>query len=352
MPNSIKYNTLTETEALNSGNFWIGVGDVDKGPTSTTGYWNGINPPSGGYTIYVHKASEGPSIQVASDDTELLRITNSIAGTSYTTINECFNYFAGQSDKMVVNREFESIITEGLTLNFDAGFIPSYPENGTTWYDLSGNSYNAVAGNFPQQATTNSTTTVLNFDGADDFILPDNINYGNSNRISEMSVFAWVSTTYNSGTPGVWNNNNWSILDFDRSEVFTFTLNGAGEVQMSGRDNTNNYFDIVGTQQCNDGNWHYVGWTYSSTSNDIIMYVDGAVDRTHSYGNLADLGTGGGQRWAVIGDGSERTSQSSTGRNNIYFDGYIGAIHFYDNKVLTLSEIQQNYNAQKSRFGL
>ena len=82
------------------------------------------------------------------------------------------------------------------------------------------------------------------------------------------------------------------------------------------------------------------------------MYVDGGLDRTHSYANLGDLGTGGSTRWAVIGDGSERSSQESTGRNNIYFDGDIGAIHFYDNKVLSLSEIQQNYNAQKGRFGL
>ena len=88
MPNSIKYNTSTETEALNHGDFWMGVGDVGKGPTSTTGYWNGINSPSGGYTIYVHKSSEGPSIQLASDDAELISITNKIAGTSYTTINE------------------------------------------------------------------------------------------------------------------------------------------------------------------------------------------------------------------------------------------------------------------------
>ena len=351
MSNPIKYNTLTETRALNTGDFWIGT-DADKGPTSTTGYYNGITPPSGGYTIYVHKPSGGPSIQVASNDFDLISITNSIAGTSYTTVNECLNYFAGQDDKMVLNRDYEDIVTDGLIFNLDAGFIPSYPRNGTTWYDLGGNSYNAVAGNFPSLSTTNEGTTVLNFDGTDDFLLPDDINFGNTNRISEMSVFAWVNTTYNNGTPGTWDNNNWSILDFDRSEVFTFTLNGTGEVQMSGADGVNNYFDIIGTQQCNDGNWHYVGWTYSSITNDILMYVDGGLDRTHSYANLGDLGTGESQRWAVIGDGSERTSQSSTSRNSRYFSGYIGAIHFYNNKVLSLTEIQQNYNAQKSRFGL
>ena len=355
MANSIKYNTGTEANALSIGNFHMGVGDVGKGPTSTTGYYSCINPPSDGYTIYVHNKNIGPSIQLAYNNDELIRITNAIASTSYTTINECFNYYQGQNDKAVVNFEYENIITEGLTLNFDADFLPSYPKNGNSWYDLSGNSYNASGGNFPTQVVVNGegySTTVLNFDGTDDYIFPDNINYGNSNRISEMSVFAWVNTTFNSGTAGVWNNDNWSILDFDRSEVFTFTLNGTGEVEMSGADGVNDYFDIVGTQRCNDGDWHYVGWTYSSTSNDIIMYVDGAVDRTHSYANLGDLGTGQSQRWAVVGDGSERTSQSSTGKNAIYFNGSIGAIHFYDDKVLTLSEVSQNYNAQRLRFGV
>ena len=98
MPNAIKYNTSAETLALKKGNFWIGTGDVGKGPTSSTGYYNGITPPSGGYTIYLNKASGGPSIYVASNDSQLISLTNTIAGTSYTTANECFNYYTGQSD--------------------------------------------------------------------------------------------------------------------------------------------------------------------------------------------------------------------------------------------------------------
>jgi energy-coupling factor transporter ATP-binding protein EcfA2 len=56
MPNAIKYNVSDETLALKKGNFYIGTGDVGKGPTSSTGYYNGITPPSGGYTIYLNKA--------------------------------------------------------------------------------------------------------------------------------------------------------------------------------------------------------------------------------------------------------------------------------------------------------
>jgi len=57
MPNAIKYNVSAETLALKKGNFWIGTGDVGKGPTSNTGYYNGITPPSCVQTL---TTKEGP----------------------------------------------------------------------------------------------------------------------------------------------------------------------------------------------------------------------------------------------------------------------------------------------------
>jgi hypothetical protein len=161
MPNLIKYNVSAETLALKKGNFWIGTGDVPKGPTSTTGYWNGITPPSGGYTIYLNKASNGPSIYSPSNDAQLIDNTNKIAGTSYTTVNECFNYYAGQSDKMVFNIDYQQTITNGLILHLDAKFVPSYPRNGTTWYDISSGGTNGTLVNGP---TYNSNGSIV-FDG-------------------------------------------------------------------------------------------------------------------------------------------------------------------------------------------
>tara|TARA_R110002153_G_scaffold178877_1_gene332293 strand:- start:78 stop:1658 length:1581 start_codon:yes stop_codon:yes gene_type:complete len=164
MANSIKYNTGTEASALRMGNFHMGVGNVSKGPTSTTGYYSAVNPPPGGYTIYVHNKNIGPSIQIASNDAELIRITNTIASTSYTTSSECFQYFNGQTDKMVVNSPLNSIVTDGLVLILDASLIPSYPQSGTDWNDLSGQSANAEGVNMP---TWNSNGW-FTFDGTDD----------------------------------------------------------------------------------------------------------------------------------------------------------------------------------------
>tara|TARA_R110000850_G_scaffold124432_1_gene242671 strand:- start:291 stop:743 length:453 start_codon:yes stop_codon:yes gene_type:complete len=145
MPNSVKYNTESEANALRVGNMHIGTGDVPKGPTSTTGFYGGINPPNGGYTIYENKAASGSSMTCPTSDAELISVTNQIAGASYTTINECFTYFAGQNDKMVLANPINPIVTDGLVLNLSANILPSYPRSGTSWKDLSGESNNAIS---------------------------------------------------------------------------------------------------------------------------------------------------------------------------------------------------------------
>ena len=166
MPNAIKYSTDSQSLALKKGNFYIGTGDVGKGPTSTTGYYNGITPPAGGYTIYLNKASGGPSIFVVSNDSELISTTNKIAGESYSTVAQCLSYFAGQTDKMVLNNDYSPTITNGLVLNLDAGFTPSYPRNGTTWYDISVSGPNNVT---LSNGPTYNGVGYLTFDGSDDY---------------------------------------------------------------------------------------------------------------------------------------------------------------------------------------
>lgn len=168
MPNSIKYSTGAETLALRRGNFYIGTGDVAKGPTSSTGYWSAITPPGGGYTIYLNKANNGPSIYIASNDSELVTITNRIAGTSYTTANECLSWFMTQSDKMVFNIEYPTCVTNDMVLSLDGRFTPSYPKNGNTWYDLNpSGSNNVTLSNGPSYNSEGFGNIV--FDGTDDY---------------------------------------------------------------------------------------------------------------------------------------------------------------------------------------
>ena len=168
MENPIKYNTNPESLALKKGNFWIGTGDVAKGPTGVTGYWAGITPPLSGYTIYINKASNGPAIYAAQDDNQFVYYSNRLNNTSFTSATQSLSYFSTQTDRMVLNRDYEPLITSGLTLLVDAGFTPSYPRSGTTIYDLGFSGSNGTLTNSPSYSGSNGG--VLVFDGIDDYL--------------------------------------------------------------------------------------------------------------------------------------------------------------------------------------
>ena len=320
MSNPIKYSTGSESLALKTGNFYIGTGDVGKGPTSTTGYYNGITPPSGGYTIYLNKATGGPSIYTCANDTELISLTNSIAGTSYTTANQCLTYFAGQTDKMVLNRDYEGIVTDGLICLLDAGFTPSYPKNGTTCYDVSTNTNNGTLTNGPTFNSGNGGNIV--FDGVDDYVntstsrnATTNQNYTitvifkiNSFTSGDMRIFGavtgptdqltvgWTNTTLRLWVQGSWNNTNFT-------------------------SSTNTIYHLTMVHEGTD-NKIYVNGTFNSNVSNKTSY----------FNNL-----GFGQPF-VLNYGT-------------YFNGNIYTTQVYD-RALSLDEVLQNFNAQKGRFGL
>jgi len=67
---------------------------------------------------------------------------------------------------MLLNKDYESIVTDGLVLNFDAGFLPSYPGTGSSWYDLGPSQSNGTLQNGP----TFDSGGWINFDGSNDYV--------------------------------------------------------------------------------------------------------------------------------------------------------------------------------------
>lgn len=102
MSNKIKTSGSTNKQvATRNTNFKIGVDGVDEyGPTNNTGFYNGINPPTGGYTIYVHRNEGGPSIHVAQDDNQCIFFLKSFGATG-NTITEVLNWSTGRTDMWV-----------------------------------------------------------------------------------------------------------------------------------------------------------------------------------------------------------------------------------------------------------
>jgi hypothetical protein len=322
MPNAIKYNVSAETLALKKGNFWIGTGDVGKGPTSSTGYYNGTTPPSGGYTIYLNKETGGPSIYTVTTEAQIVSLTNSIGSQNFTTSGQCLNWFATQTDKMIFNRDYEDIITNGLVMNLDAGFTPSYPTTATTWYDVSSGGNNGALTNGPTFNSGNGGSIV--FDGVDDYATVSSLNL---TGITENFTFITVIKfpTFNNGGAIVWQafSSYWALM--------TNTSFGAANLTFTTRG-TRGQAAVSSTLTANQ--WYYVVCKREAGVNSL--YINNTI-----YTYTSDVSSPGGTLFKIGTDGN----------NNYFFNGNLALIQLY-NRALTQTEIMQNYNAQKSRFGL
>jgi len=339
MPNAIKYNVSVETLALKKGNFYIGNGSVEKGPTSSTGYYNGITPPTGGYIIYLNKTSGGPSIYTVNNNSQLIGLTNSIAGASYTTAQQCFDYYYGQNDKVLVNQDYPTdfpyIVMDGLVLYLDAGISQSYPGSGTASTDINGlgPKNNGVLTNGPTFNSANGGSIV--FDGVDDYAQVTSP-FGNIDWSSRAWSFsAWMKLN-SLGDRCLVNLNSANSTDYIVTNVFYYN-GGSYWYFIKNSDSTQTNFTTPGgTFTTNE--IFYFTMTYNgnglSTSN-INFYKNGAQVATSSgggaaLGNMSGLQIGGG---------------------NYPMNGNVYQFLMY-NKTLSNSEILQNYNATKGRYGL
>lgn len=340
MPNAVKYNVTAESLALKKGNFWIGTGDVGKGLTSSTGYRNGITPPIGGYTIYLNKAANGPAIYTAANDSQLITLTNIIGGTSFNNANDCLNWFAGQSDKMVFNSDYPPIITNGLTVNLDVTSVLSYPNINATWYDLSanGNHGNLTIGS-PIFTTFGGRRTIL-FNNPnkyvysppyDGFVL--NSNPGISASGTSFTFEAWFYQL----TPG--------------GQTVILSNAGGCDGYRWGPQGTSAYW-LLGNADCSQ----YSEGSVSNATTMIGRWVQmvGIFDRAGTLGS-------GSRFYHYINaslEGSNATFSPTIqlGSPGIVaccgaFDGYLSVVRVY-NRALLQAEITANFNAQKSYFGL
>jgi hypothetical protein len=394
MPNAIKYNVSAETLALKKGNFWIGTGDVGKGPTSSTGFYNGITPPSGGYTIYLNKSSGGPSIYTVSTVAQLTGLTSSIAGQTLTTSGACLNWFATQTDKMILNKDYPPIITNGLVMNLDVAFTPSYPTTETTWYDVSSGGNNGTLVNGPTYNPDYGGSIV--FDGIDDTVSFPAITLGSTFTISQTLV---ASGTYNYGYMPIGGGSVYSgstyrgYVWFNTNSSFTTTdLYFAQDTEVGGfnftlptpiprytlfqytlvKNGSTAYFYINGslitTQSVSSGNNFTVrnlGWSYSSyymnrnlyntqiynralstaemaqnycatvliVTNGLIFNVDAGTQLSYVSGTTSWVDTVGN----TVGALTNNPTYNSSNVGSIVFDGVNDAIIWNSNPLSSLT---------------
>ena len=335
MPNAIKYNVSAQTLALKDGNFWIGTGDVSKATTAVTDYWNGITPPTDGYTIYLNKASQGPSIYVAANDSELISLTNKIGSQSFTTVAQCLSWYFTQNDKMVLNIDYPSIITNGLVLNLDPGFASSYPRTGATLYDLSSISNNASLVNGPGYSNSSGRGSIT-MDGTNDYVsIPYNANFATNTftldfwfYLSNSESFSGYLVNYGVGS-GL---GQWYIRSSVNLTGINFSVSGTGTPNACTSDIA--YTSFPGGLRVLD--WYNFTMTYTSTGDQAKLYINGLF-----FQNIQVVSSVNRASWnteAVTFGGPNTTSSFS-----------VSAFKFY-NRVLSSTEILNNYQSTLPRF--
>jgi hypothetical protein len=225
------------------------------------------------------------------------------------------------------------VVDTGLVLVLDAADKLSYPGSGTAWKDLSGNNNTGTLTNGPTFSAGNQGSIV--FDGTNDYV---NVPYNSIlDTPSGATYEAWIKPTVSTTGP--------------------FLNRGTSD---SGATPDNPRFIALSTGAL------YFDW--SSPGSDIYLQTATGVLTMGSWNQVIGLATPSAQLRTFV-NGVEtsysnrvnslpatlpNTSTSlEIGAATYYqfFNGSIALVRLY-NRVLTTTEILQNYNAVKSRFGL
>ena len=219
------------------------------------------------------------------------------------------------------------VVTDGLVLYLDAANTKSYPGSGTTWSDLSRSGNNGTLTNGPTFNSGNGGSIV--FDGTNDFVdlgvtnLSTTLSSVTLNfflKITKVNTKQAIISSYTSIPQGGWGiellaNNTLNFFGFSNTTTFT-------DVQTTQTYALNQILNIC----CVFGN------------STFIIYVNGVQSALKS--GISTI-----YRTSTIRLGI--TPPSAV----IPFQGNIYQTSIY-NKALTAQEIQQNYNATKTRYGL
>jgi hypothetical protein len=226
-----------------------------------------------------------------------------------------------------------NVVENGLVLALDVGNSKSYPGSGTAWTDLSGNGNTGTLVNGVGYNSGNLGS--LSFDGVDDYVsIPYIGNTSNSYTffITMKSDNMTDNTTNRQTIFGLSQDQNPAFRHFDL-EIWGNT--GIGFRGDGGSTQGVNFFSYT--------------WNFDKNANDINYYVVTITSTNHKIslnGSLKD----------TINQSSTSSFNSIILGSRIFTGGNAwngGCYNFYMyDRELTASEIQQNFIATKSRFGL
>ena len=220
------------------------------------------------------------------------------------------------------------IVTDQLQLCLDAADPNSYPGSGTTWYDLSGNGYNATIGSSVSYSSTifGGSLQTLN-------------NATNSNQ--EILSNSFGNVFWNNFTFEIWFSNDGS----QGGDPSGFGFDNGGISSYGARYNTT-------IQNWVAGSLHTTTVPVTSSTRPTQLVYTGESALFTGYINTVETNndtTAGSNAGPVM----SRYSMNSNGRtsSNNGWNGRYCICRFYS-KVLSQAEINHNYNIMRTRLGV
>lgn len=231
-----------------------------------------------------------------------------------------------------------NISPQGLVLDLDAGIKGSYPKTGSTWFDISNNGNNGtlVSGSVYNSGSYGNIV----FNGTSSYV---DTPYTTPIGTSDFSYNTWINFT-SSQLSGI------ITKRIGAPTYEQFSLNIAGDSGANTSGSKIQFGDVqnlstlrlgITSGSYNDGRWHNVTLTRTSTS--TTLYIEGAPTLTVS-------------SVAVNISSSSKLFVGVTGNNQTpvlgsNFSGSIANTQVY-NQSLTQFQVWQNFNAYKSRYGI
>ena len=225
-------------------------------------------------------------------------------------------------------------ITNGLVLYLDAANTRSYPGNGTVWSDLSRSGVNSTLTNGPTFNAGNGGSIV--FDGINDYSQSSLLNTGQNFTVSAWIFPTLLGTTRRAVAANSYNytnRNGWSFSTAGGGTNNTFYLS-------VGNDNA---YRVAAVNTLILSQWVYISAVCQNGGGSINLYKNG-IETTYALTLLSTNTLTYTYPQFNVG------FRDSAGTTDPY-TGNIANVQIY-NRALSTTEILQNYNATKTRFGL
>jgi hypothetical protein len=225
------------------------------------------------------------------------------------------------------------IVKDGLVLALDAADTNSYPRTGTTWTDLTGNGNNGTLTNSPTFSAANLGSIVFN--GVNQYVsIPSAASIKNSTNLSlESWVLIASNVAYYAGIIGKGTT--------DADEEYTLAVHPTNsKVYMDIGNAIGPYTDISYSFSLNT--WYHIVGTHQriAGSSTLNIYING----------ILLSGVTGSPTTAVNSNSTNVSIGSRFIDGTSAWNGRISTARIYT-RTLSATEVLQNYNATKSRFG-